>query len=58
MSESDIQDNRIDANNLGGSGFGSSANRLSGFQETAEPNLGVAQRDRNFRCRANLEVLQ
>ena len=53
---SDIQDNRIDANNLGGSGS-EAANRLSGFQETAEPNLGVAQRTRTFRCRANLEML-
>ena len=35
---SDTRDNRIDANNLGGSGL-ETANRLSGFQETAEPNL-------------------
>jgi hypothetical protein len=41
---SDIQDNRIDADNLGGSGS-EAANRLSGFQETVNPNLGVAQWD-------------
>ena len=52
---SDIQDNRIDANNLGGSGS-EAANRLSGFQETAEPNLGVAQRDPELSLQSNLEV--
>ena len=37
----DIQDNRIDDDNLGGSGL-ETENRLSGRQETAEPNSGVA----------------
>ena len=52
---SDTRDNRIDANNLGGSGLETSEliKRVSGDSGT---KLRVAQRDRNFRCRANLEV--